>query len=50
MKGKNCVAIASDTRYGVKAQTISTNFPKVYKMNDKTFVGLVGLATDQQTL
>ena len=29
---------------------MATNFPKVYKLNDKTVVGLVGLATDQQTM
>ena len=26
MKGKNCVAIACDLRFGVQAQTISTDF------------------------
>jgi len=50
MIGKDCVAIATDTRYGIKNQTLATNFPKVFKMNDKVFVGLPGLLTDSQTL
>ncbi|TFJ80601.1 hypothetical protein NSK_008027 [Nannochloropsis salina CCMP1776] len=50
MVGKNCVAIASDLRYGVQAQTVACNFPKVHKMSDRLFVGLSGLATDIQTL
>jgi 20S proteasome subunit beta 3 len=50
MAGRNCVAIASDMRYGVQQTTIAENMPKVFKMNDKTFVGLSGLATDMQTL
>jgi 20S proteasome subunit beta 3 len=50
MKGKNCVAIASDMRFGAQAQTISTNMPKIYKIHDKCFVGLTGLATDNQTM
>merc|ERR1711916_4831 len=46
MTGKNCVAIASDNRYGVQAQTVTTNFDKVYKVHDKLLMGLSGLATD----
>jgi len=49
MKGKDCVAIASDTRYGIRQQTLASNFPKVHKLHDKLFIGLSGLATDQQT-
>lgn len=26
MKGKNCVAIAADRRFGIQSQTISTDF------------------------
>jgi hypothetical protein len=29
MVGKNCVAIASDLRHGIKAQTVAGNMPKV---------------------
>ena len=50
MTGKNCVAIASDTRFGVQAQTLAMDKPKMYKINDKCFLGLAGLATDNQTL
>ncbi len=50
MAGKNCVAIGSDLRFGVQLQTITTDCPKVYKIHDKLFIGLSGLATDAQTL
>jgi len=50
MKGKRCVAIATDKRFGVQALTVSMNFPKVFPMTDRTYLGLSGLATDIQTL
>ena len=50
MKGKECVAIASDLRYGIQAQTISFDFQKLFQMNDKLFLGLAGLASDVQTV
>eukprot|EP01111_Echinosteliopsis_oligospora_P018633 TRINITY_DN866_c0_g1_i1.p1 TRINITY_DN866_c0_g1~~TRINITY_DN866_c0_g1_i1.p1 ORF type:complete len:206 (-),score=57.50 TRINITY_DN866_c0_g1_i1:34-651(-) len=50
MVGKNCVAIASDLRFGVQAQTLSTNFSKVFPISSKCFLGLSGLATDILTL
>eukprot|EP01133_Synstelium_polycarpum_P017378 gene17378-20733_t len=50
MTGKNCVAIATDLRFGIQHQTISNNHPKVYRINDKCFVGISGLVTDAQTL
>ena len=50
MAGKECVAIASDLRFGVQLQTMTTDRPKVYKVHDKLYVGLGGLATDAQTL
>lgn len=50
MAGKDCVGIASDTRLGIQLQTVATDFKKVFKMNDKLFVGLAGLATDVQTM
>ena len=50
MAGKDCVGIAADRRYGVQLQTIATDFQKVFKLSDKLFVGLAGLATDVQTL
>mmetsp|Transcript_3225 Transcript_3225/g.9888 ORF Transcript_3225/g.9888 Transcript_3225/m.9888 type:complete len:205 (-) Transcript_3225:356-970(-) len=50
MAGKECVAIAADTRFGLRQQTVAVDFEKVFKMTDRTYVGLAGLATDVQTL
>lgn len=50
MAGKNCVAIASDTRFGLRQQTVACDFEKVFKMTNRVFVGLAGLATDVQTV
>ena len=50
MRGKDCVAIASDKRLGVQAQTVSCDFQKIFQMGPKLFVGLPGLATDVQTV
>jgi 20S proteasome subunit beta 3 len=50
MAGKDCVGIAADRRLGIQAQTVSTDFTKVFEMSPTLFVGLAGLATDVQTL
>uniref|UniRef100_A0A0K8TRX2 Proteasome subunit beta n=1 Tax=Tabanus bromius TaxID=304241 RepID=A0A0K8TRX2_TABBR len=50
MRGKNCVAIASDHRFGVQAQTVDTTFEKVFQINPRMFLGLVGLQTDILTV
>jgi len=50
MKGKNCVAIASDLRFGIQAQTVSMDFEKVFSMNDHLYIGLAGLGSDIQTV
>jgi hypothetical protein len=50
MAGKKCVGIASDKRYGLQNQTVACDMRKTFKLNDKTLVGLTGLATDMQTL
>mmetsp|Transcript_26716 Transcript_26716/g.31091 ORF Transcript_26716/g.31091 Transcript_26716/m.31091 type:complete len:205 (-) Transcript_26716:97-711(-) len=50
MAGKDCVGIACDTRLGAQAQTVACDFRKVFKMSDKIFVGLAGLATDVLTM
>ncbi|KAJ3218855.1 Proteasome subunit beta type-3 [Dinochytrium kinnereticum] len=50
MKGKGCVAIAADRRFGVQALTLGTNFQKVFPVSDHLYYGLAGLATDVQTL
>lgn len=50
MKGKNCVAIAADRRFGVQAQTVAMDFQKIFEMGPHLYVGLPGLATDVQTV
>lgn len=50
MRGKDCVAIATDRRFGVQAQTIETDFEKVFQINPRMFLGLVGLQTDILTV
>lgn len=40
----------SDLRYGIQAQTVSMNFPKIYKISEKCMVGFTGLASDCQTV
>jgi len=50
MKGKNCVAIASDRRFGIQAQTVGMDFQKIFEMGPRLYVGLPGLATDVQTV
>lgn len=51
MTGRNCVAIATDKRLGVKQlTTVSCNFPKAFEMSEKCMVGLSGFATDIQTV
>jgi len=51
MTGKNCVAIATDKRYGIRQfQTVGCNFNKSVQLTDKCFVGLSGLASDIQTV
>lgn len=50
MVGKDCVAIATDKRFGVQAMTVSTDFGKVFKVHDQLFYGLAGLVSDVQTL
>jgi len=50
MTGKNCVAIASDRRYGIRNQTISFENDRIFKINDFCFLGLSGLMTDVQTV
>jgi len=50
MTGKNCVAIASDLRFGIQAQTVSDNMHKIFQMHNQCFIGISGLATDMQTV
>lgn len=50
MRGKNCVAIAADRRFGIQAQMVTTDFQKIFPMGERLFIGLAGLATDVQTV
>ncbi|XP_016129166.1 proteasome subunit beta type-3-like [Sinocyclocheilus grahami] len=50
MRGKECVAIASDRRFGIQAQLVTTDFQKIFPMGDRLYIGLAGLATDVQTV
>lgn len=50
MRGKNCVAIAADRRFGIQAQMVTTDFQKIFPMGEKLYIGLAGLATDVQTV
>ena len=50
MTGKQCVAIASDLRFGQQQSTIATNFDKCFKMHDHLYVAMSGLATDIMTV
>eukprot|EP00818_Percolomonas_sp_WS_P006883 CAMPEP_0117450560 /NCGR_PEP_ID=MMETSP0759-20121206/8533_1 /TAXON_ID=63605 /ORGANISM="Percolomonas cosmopolitus, Strain WS" /LENGTH=199 /DNA_ID=CAMNT_0005243089 /DNA_START=182 /DNA_END=781 /DNA_ORIENTATION=- len=50
MTGKNCVAIAADTRYGIRNTTVGHDFRRIFQMHPKCFVGLSGLASDVQTV
>ena len=50
MAGKNCVAIATDTRLSTQLMTIDCNFQRVFQVNDLTIMGISGLARDCQTL
>merc|ERR1711860_365283 len=50
MRGKDCVAIASDRRFGIQAQTVNMVFQKIFEMGPRLYMGLAGLATDVQTV
>uniref|UniRef100_A0A8C4TGY6 Proteasome subunit beta type-3 n=1 Tax=Erpetoichthys calabaricus TaxID=27687 RepID=A0A8C4TGY6_ERPCA len=40
MRGKDCVAIAADRRFGIQAQMVTTDFQKIFPMGDRLFIGL----------
>jgi len=50
MTGKNCVAIASDMRYGIQQQTIADNMHKIFPIHEHCYIGISGLATDMITV
>lgn len=50
MKGKDCVAIATDKRFGIQGRTMSSKFQRVFQFGPTLFIGLPGLATDTKTV
>ncbi|CAG0912303.1 unnamed protein product [Notodromas monacha] len=50
MTGKECVAIASDRRFGVKLHTLGTDFTRIFDMGPHMYIGYSGLGTDVQTV
>jgi 20S proteasome subunit beta 3 len=48
MIGDGCVAIASDRRLGVQQTTVGNDMKKIFKVHDRLYMGLSGLATDVQ--
>uniref|UniRef100_A0A673V302 Uncharacterized protein n=1 Tax=Suricata suricatta TaxID=37032 RepID=A0A673V302_SURSU len=50
IKGKNCVAIAANRRFGIQAQMVTMDFQKIFPTGDRLYIGLAGLATDVQTV
>lgn len=49
MTGKNCVAIGCDRRFGVNLLTVSTDFNRIFRVNDRILFGMSGIATDVLT-
>lgn len=50
MKGKNCVAIASDKRLGAQNHTVAMDFKKIYEVGPQLYIGLPGFASDTITV
>jgi len=50
MKGKECVAIGTDNRFGIQLQTIGKGAEKIAKFGPKLFMSFPGLVTDSQTV
>ena len=49
MAGKECVGIASDSRFGVQFHTVSTDFSKLSTLgSSRCIIGGGGLITDLQ--
>lgn len=50
MGGKECFAIASDFRFGIENFTQENKSPKIFKIHEKLFIGVVGLFGDISSL
>lgn len=47
MTGKDCVGICSDSRLGNQAQTVATDFEKIFKMGDQLMASVLALFSSQ---
>nr|UXY87732.1 26S proteasome SU [Cryptomonas curvata] len=50
MGGKNCIAIASDLRFGNEQYTNSFNTPKLFKISKRLYITLTGFLGDISTI
>ncbi|MES1919301.1 hypothetical protein MHBO_001156 [Bonamia ostreae] len=50
MRGKDCVVIASDKRFGIEHFAVSSSMHKTFRINEKCLLALSGLPTDVQTV
>ncbi|XP_026481051.1 proteasome subunit beta type-3-like [Ctenocephalides felis] len=50
MAGDQCVAIASDHRYGRGSITLATNYEKVFQVGKHLFLGIAGIPTDSERI
>lgn len=50
MVGKDCFSIVSDKRLGNNAITVSKSFRRIFKITDRTFIGLPAFVPDCQQL
>jgi 20S proteasome subunit beta 3 len=46
MTGCQCVGIVADRPFGVRVLTVATDCEKIFRINDRIFLGLTGLMTD----
>lgn len=44
------LSLSSDRRFGAQGQMVSTDMQRIFRMHDKLYIGMAGLATDVQTL
>eukprot|EP00924_Labyrinthula_sp_SR-Ha-C_P003432 augustus_masked-scaffold_15-processed-gene-9.40-mRNA-1 protein AED:0.06 eAED:0.06 QI:0/-1/0/1/-1/1/1/0/243 len=50
MAGKNCVGIAADSKLGVQLTALANDAERIFKVNNRTLLGLSGLYTDVLTV
>lgn len=50
MQGKDCIAIATDRRFGLQSHTAGEDCQKVFHLSPRLYLGLTGLQTDIMTV